>query len=130
MQGLREIGHGLDLGHVPNDRQILEWTHLVDKVVNFCPQRVGLDHHVGVELLPVRSVDHGLGGHEDQAFVAGNDRDADPAWDEAACGDEFFQQEHVALVLLDGRRDAEGAGVAFEGEFSAVVDGHFVGEIL
>lgn len=130
MQGLREIGHGLDIGHVSNDRQILEWAHLVDNVVYFCPQRVGLDHHVGVELLSVRSCDHGLGGHEDQAFVAGNDGNADPAWDEAACGDEFFQQEHVAFVLLDGRRDAEGVGAAFEGEFSAVVDGHFVGEIL
>ena len=36
----------------------------------------------------------------------------------------------MALVLFDGRRDAEGVGAAFEGEFSAVVDGNFVGEIL
>lgn len=36
----------------------------------------------------------------------------------------------MALVLFDGRGDAEGMGAAFEGEFSAVVDGHFVGEIL
>lgn len=99
-------------------------------MVDFCPQRIGLDHHVGGELRPVRSGDDGLGGHEDQASVVGSYGDAEPAGGEALGGDEFFQQEDVAFVLFDGRGDAEGMGAAFEGEFSAVVDGHFVGEIL
>lgn len=60
----------------------------------------------------------------------GDDGNAEPAGGEAAGRDELFQQEEMAIVLLDGRRDAEGVGAAFKGEFSAVVDGHFVGKVL
>ena len=78
-EGLREIGHGLDRRHVSHDGQTLHWVYLVDNVVDFCPQRVGLDHHVGVERLSVRPGNDGLGGHEDQASVAGDYWDAEPA---------------------------------------------------